>query len=60
MFLTHGGKMMYTVPYSKETLTFELPKGMTGTLVESKRVPPIEDVERAVAKALAKPINSPH
>jgi nickel-dependent lactate racemase len=60
MFLTHGGKMMYTVPYSKETLTFELPKGMTGTLVESKRVPPIGDVERAVAKALAKPINSPH
>ena len=51
--------MMYTVPYSKETLTFELPKGMTGTLVESKRVPPIEDVEKAVAEALAEPINSP-
>jgi nickel-dependent lactate racemase len=50
---------MYTVPYSKETLTFELPKGMTGTLVESKRVPPVEDVEKAVAVALAEPINSP-
>ncbi len=50
---------MYTVPYSRETLTFELPKGMTGTLVESKRVPPIEDVEKALAEALAEPINSP-
>ena len=50
---------MYTVPYSKETLIFELPKGMTGTLVESKRVPPIEDVEKAVADALANPVNSP-
>jgi len=51
--------MMYTVPYSKETLSFELPKGMRGTLVESKRVPPIEDVEKAVADALANPVNSP-
>jgi nickel-dependent lactate racemase len=51
--------MMYTVPYSKETLTFELPKGMRGTLVESKRVPPIEDVEKAVVDALANPVNSP-
>jgi nickel-dependent lactate racemase len=51
--------MVYTVPYSRETLTFELPKGMTGTLVESKRVPPIEDVEKAVADALANPVNSP-
>jgi nickel-dependent lactate racemase len=51
--------MVYTVPYSKETLTFELPKGMTGTLVESKRVPPIEEVEKAVAEALTRPVNSP-
>jgi nickel-dependent lactate racemase len=50
---------MYTVPYSKETLIFELPKDMTGTLVESKRVPPVEDVEKAVADALANPVNSP-
>jgi len=50
---------MYTVPYNKTTLTFELPKGMTGTLVESKRVPPIEGVEKAVADALAHPVNSP-
>jgi len=51
--------MIYTVPYSKESLTFELPKGMGGTLVESKWVPPIEDVEKAVADALANPVNSP-
>jgi len=51
--------MMYTVPYSKETLTFELPEGMTGTLVESKRVLPIEDVGKGVADAVANPVNSP-
>jgi nickel-dependent lactate racemase len=51
--------MMYTVPYSKETLTFELPKGMRGTLVEPKGVPPIEDVEKAVADAVSNPVNSP-
>jgi nickel-dependent lactate racemase len=51
---------MYTVPYSKETLTFELPKGMTGTLVESKRVPPLEDVEKAIGGALTEPVDSPH
>ena len=50
---------MYTVPYSKETLTFELPEGMRGTLVESKRMPPVEDVEKAVVDALANPVNSP-
>jgi nickel-dependent lactate racemase len=50
---------MYTVPYSKETLTFELPTGMTGTWVESKQVPPIEDVEKAVTGALANPVDSP-
>ncbi len=51
--------MMYTVPYGKATLTFELPKGMKGTLVESKRVPPIEDVEKVVADAVSNPVNSP-
>ncbi len=50
---------MYTVPYGKESLTFELPKTMKGTLIESKRVPPVEDVEKAVAEALAEPVNSP-
>ncbi len=50
---------MYTVPYSKGHITFELPEGMRGTLVESKPVSPLGDVEAAIAQALADPINSP-
>ena len=51
--------MMYKVPYGKGELAFALPPGMRGTVVESKKVPPIADVEAAIAEALAKPVNSP-
>ncbi len=50
---------MYTVPFDKGELNFELPAGMTGTVAVSKPVPPIEDVPAAIAQALANPINSP-
>jgi len=50
---------MYTVPFDKGELNFELPAGMTGTVAVSKPVPPIEDVPAAIAHALANPINSP-
>lgn len=50
---------MYKVPYGKGELAFGLPPGMRGTVVESKKVPPIADVETAIAEALAKPVNSP-
>jgi nickel-dependent lactate racemase len=50
---------MYKVPYGKGELTFDLPPGMRGTVVESKKVPPIADVETAITEALAKPVNSP-
>ena len=50
---------MYTVPFDKGELSFELPAGMTGTVAVSKPVPPIEDVPAAIAQALANPINSP-
>jgi nickel-dependent lactate racemase len=50
---------MYAVPFDKGQLTFSLPPGWRGTIVESKTVPPIEDVPAAVAAALEKPINSP-
>jgi nickel-dependent lactate racemase len=50
---------MYTVPFGKGELAFELPGGMTGTVVVSKAVPPIVDVPAAVRGALADPINSP-
>ncbi len=50
---------MYQIPYSKTYLEFDLLPGMRGTVVESKTAPPIPDVEAAIAKALAKPVNSP-
>jgi nickel-dependent lactate racemase len=50
---------MYTVPFGKGELAFELPAGMMGTVVVSKAVPPIQDVPAAIRQALANPINSP-
>ncbi len=50
---------MYRVPFSKTNLTFELPPGWRGTVVESRSVPPLENVPQAVAQALASPTNSP-
>lgn len=50
---------MYQVPFSKTNLTFELPPGWRGTVVESRSVPPLENVPQAVAQALASPTNSP-
>lgn len=53
-----SGKMFH-VPFDKGELTFDLPPGWRGTVVESKTVPPIADVPAAVAAAVANPINSP-
>ncbi len=50
---------MYTVPYDKSEIEFELPAGMRGAVVESRSGPPLADVEAAIAQALAQPINSP-
>jgi nickel-dependent lactate racemase len=50
---------MFTIPFDRGELTFELPPGWQGTVVESKTVPPVEDVPAAVAEAVANPINSP-
>ena len=50
--------MMHKVPYGKEELAFELPPGMRGTVVESRKVLPSADVEADIADALAKPVNS--
>ncbi|HEC34326.1 MAG TPA: DUF2088 domain-containing protein, partial [Chloroflexi bacterium] len=49
----------YRIPYSRTYLEFILPPGMRGTVVESKKVPPIADVEGAIADALAHPVGSP-
>jgi nickel-dependent lactate racemase len=48
---------MYQVPFDKGELTFGLPSGWRGTVVESKTVPPIRDVPAAVAAAVANPTN---
>ncbi len=49
----------YQVPYSKSTIEFDLPPTMRGTVVVSRPVEPLADVESAVAEALAHPIGSP-
>ena len=50
---------MYQVPFDKGELTFELPPGWRGTVIESKTAPTVQDVPAAVAEAIADPINSP-
>ena len=50
---------MYRVPFSKTYLDFELPANMRGTYAASRPVEPLADVEKAIDKALADPINSP-
>jgi nickel-dependent lactate racemase len=49
---------MYAVPFDKTELTFDLPPGWQGTVLESRAMRPIEDVPVAVAEAMAAPINS--
>jgi len=50
---------MYSVPFDKGQLTFDLLPGMRGAVVESNRLPPLADVPDAVQQALARPVNSP-
>jgi nickel-dependent lactate racemase len=50
---------MYSVPFGKVQLTFDLLPGMRGAVVESNRLPPLADVPDAVRRALARPVNSP-
>lgn len=49
----------YQVPYGKSTIEFRLPPGMRGTVVTSKPAEPLDDVEEAIAEALAHPIDTP-
>lgn len=49
----------YRVPYSRTYLEFTLPQGMRGTVVESRKVTPLADVQGAIAEALAHPIGTP-
>ena len=50
---------MYTVPFGKGQITFDLPPGMRGAVVESKSVSPLADVVGDSERALAQPLGSP-
>jgi len=50
---------MYRIPYGKTYLEFDLHAGMRATVVESKKMEPLADVQKAIAEALAHPIGSP-
>jgi nickel-dependent lactate racemase len=50
---------MYWVPFDKSKLTFDLPPGWRGTVIESRTVATIEDMPAAVMEAVANPTNSP-
>jgi nickel-dependent lactate racemase len=49
---------MYTLPYSKTEITFDLLPGMKGTVTCPQSMPPLADVSAEIDKALARPINS--
>jgi nickel-dependent lactate racemase len=51
--------MRYTVPYGDDTLTFALPAGMRGTLIESAAVQPPGDFKAVLREALERPLDSP-
>ena len=53
------GRNMYTVPYSRETLEFEVPDDMEATVLKSKVMQPVDDPHQATSDALASPIDSP-
>jgi len=50
---------MYSVPFGKSKITFGLPPGLRGRVVESKSMPPLADVAGAIEDALARPVGSP-
>jgi nickel-dependent lactate racemase len=50
---------MHKIPFDKGELTFDLPRGWRGTVVESKIAVPVKSVPRAVEAALIHPTNSP-
>jgi nickel-dependent lactate racemase len=49
---------MYTLPYSKTEITFDLLAGMKGTMICSQLMPPLAEVSAEIDKALVRPINS--
>ncbi len=50
---------MYTIPYGRGKIDFDLPTGMTADVLHSSDRPPLADPVHAIAGALAHPIGSP-
>ena len=50
---------VYRIPFGKSHLDFQLPAEMRGTYLTSRSTEPLADLDQAIAKALANPINSP-
>lgn len=48
----------FRVPYGKKEIEFELPSGMSGTLVTSRQVAVLPKLESAISSALAHPLHS--
>jgi len=49
---------VYTIPYGKTQIQFDLLPGMKGTVIHSQALPPLADVSTAIDTTLADPINS--
>ncbi|MCJ7736038.1 MAG: nickel-dependent lactate racemase [Anaerolineae bacterium] len=50
---------MFSLPYGKSKMEFELPTHMRGDLLVSQPYPPLSDVEGAIQQALDNPVASP-
>jgi nickel-dependent lactate racemase len=51
-------RTVFHVPYGKKVIQFELPSGMRGTLINSRVVPPLRKLDRAISEALTHPVHS--
>ena len=49
----------YTIPYGHESVTFRLPSGLRGRLLESNPMPPLPAPRQAIDEALQNPLASP-
>jgi len=48
----------FQIPYGHTSISFQLPPAMTGTVVTSKAVSPLENVETSIQAALRDPVDS--
>ena len=49
----------FTVPFGRGTVSFSLPAGLTGTVVESRTPPPLADPGASASEAVAAPVAGP-